>query len=60
MIPILEKLIKREDPLKKNEVGAIVITPTRFVHHFSLGLSIFHIGLQYLLLPVPIYVCLYR
>ncbi|KIJ41309.1 hypothetical protein M422DRAFT_229784 [Sphaerobolus stellatus SS14] len=31
VIPILEKLIKRkqENPLKKNEIGALVISPTR-------------------------------
>lgn len=29
VIPIIEKLLRREEPLKKNEIGAIVITPTR-------------------------------
>ncbi|KAI0093577.1 DEAD-domain-containing protein [Irpex rosettiformis] len=29
VIPILEKLIRRESKLRKNEVGALVITPTR-------------------------------
>ncbi|XP_032742566.1 ATP-dependent RNA helicase DDX55 [Rattus rattus] len=29
VIPILEILLRREEPLKKNQVGAIVITPTR-------------------------------
>lgn len=29
VIPILEKLMRRETKLRKNEVGAIVITPTR-------------------------------
>ena len=31
VIPILEKLIRRESKLKKNEVGALVISPTRYV-----------------------------
>ncbi|KAI7871186.1 P-loop containing nucleoside triphosphate hydrolase protein [Spinellus fusiger] len=29
VIPILEKLLGREEPLKHHEIGAIVITPTR-------------------------------
>ncbi|KAG1177947.1 hypothetical protein G6F70_001229 [Rhizopus microsporus] len=29
VIPILEKLLRREEPLKNYEVGAIIITPTR-------------------------------
>ncbi|KAI0693285.1 DEAD-domain-containing protein [Cytidiella melzeri] len=29
VIPILEKLIRRENKLRKNEIGALVITPTR-------------------------------
>ncbi|KAI0818534.1 DEAD-domain-containing protein [Irpex lacteus] len=29
VIPILEKLIRRESRLRKNEIGALVITPTR-------------------------------
>ncbi|CAH1801905.1 unnamed protein product [Owenia fusiformis] len=29
LIPILEILLKREEPLKKKDVGAIIITPTR-------------------------------
>ena len=31
VIPILEKLIRRETKLKKNEIGALVISPTRYV-----------------------------
>lgn len=30
VIPILEKLIRRESKLKKNEVGTLVISPTRY------------------------------
>ncbi|KAI8393272.1 P-loop containing nucleoside triphosphate hydrolase protein [Radiomyces spectabilis] len=29
VIPIIEKLTRREDPLKKHEIGALIITPTR-------------------------------
>ncbi|PVG02638.1 DEAD-domain-containing protein [Serendipita vermifera] len=29
LIPILEKLINREQPLRKNEIGALIISPTR-------------------------------
>ncbi|XP_077998273.1 ATP-dependent RNA helicase DDX55-like [Glandiceps talaboti] len=29
LIPMLEILLKRSDPLKKREIGAIIITPTR-------------------------------
>ena len=31
VIPILEKLIRRERKLAKNEIGALVISPTRCV-----------------------------
>ncbi|KAJ3412685.1 ATP-dependent rRNA helicase spb4 [Chytridiales sp. JEL 0842] len=29
VIPVLEKLLRRETPLKKNEIGAIIVSPTR-------------------------------
>ncbi|KAI9323629.1 P-loop containing nucleoside triphosphate hydrolase protein [Dichotomocladium elegans] len=29
VIPIIEKILRREDPLKNNQIGAMVITPTR-------------------------------
>ncbi|ORZ21298.1 P-loop containing nucleoside triphosphate hydrolase protein [Absidia repens] len=29
VIPIIEKLLRREDPLKNHEIGAMIITPTR-------------------------------
>ncbi|KAG2206278.1 hypothetical protein INT47_007292 [Mucor saturninus] len=29
VVPILEKLLRREEPLKNHEIGAVVITPTR-------------------------------
>ena len=28
-IPILERLLRREKPLKGNEVGALIVSPTR-------------------------------
>lgn len=31
VIPILEKLVRREKRLRKNEIGALVISPTRYV-----------------------------
>lgn len=31
LIPILEKLLRLDQPLKKHHVGAIVISPTRWV-----------------------------
>lgn len=33
VIPIIEKLIRRESRLKKNEIGALVISPTRYAAH---------------------------
>lgn len=30
VIPILEKLLRRETALKANEIGALVISPTRY------------------------------
>jgi ATP-dependent RNA helicase DDX55/SPB4 len=29
VIPVLEKLVRRENKLGKNEIGALVISPTR-------------------------------
>ncbi|GAN00825.1 DEAD-domain-containing protein [Mucor ambiguus] len=29
VVPILEKLLRREEPLKNHEIGAVIITPTR-------------------------------
>ncbi|ELR18238.1 DEAD/DEAH box helicase domain containing protein [Acanthamoeba castellanii str. Neff] len=29
LVPLFEMLLRREDPLKKHEVGALIITPTR-------------------------------
>lgn len=29
VVPILEKLLRREDPFKNHEIGAVIITPTR-------------------------------
>jgi ATP-dependent RNA helicase DDX55/SPB4 len=31
VIPILERLTRRESRLKKNEIGALIISPTRYV-----------------------------
>jgi len=31
VIPVLERLIRREARLRKNEVGALIISPTRYV-----------------------------
>lgn len=30
LLPIVEKLLKLQDPIKKHHVGAIVISPTRY------------------------------
>ena len=30
VIPIIEKLAHRETPLRKNEIGALIISPTRY------------------------------
>lgn len=29
VVPILERLVRRESKLRKNEIGALVISPTR-------------------------------
>ena len=29
VVPIIEKLLRREEPLKNHEIGAVIITPTR-------------------------------
>lgn len=33
VIPVLEKLVRRERRLRKNEIGALIISPTRCVEH---------------------------
>lgn len=38
VIPVLEKLIRRESKLRKNDIGALIITPTRCVHSTSFWL----------------------
>jgi ATP-dependent RNA helicase DDX55/SPB4 len=30
VIPVLERLIRRKERLRKNEIGALVISPTRY------------------------------
>ncbi len=30
LIPIVERLLRLEDPIKKHHVGAIIISPTRY------------------------------
>lgn len=30
VLPVLERLIRREKPLRKNELGALIISPTRY------------------------------
>lgn len=40
LIPVVEKLLRLEEPIKKHHVGAIIVSPTRYV--FShMGLSLF-------------------
>jgi ATP-dependent RNA helicase DDX55/SPB4 len=29
VIPVLERIIRRENKLKRNEIGALIISPTR-------------------------------
>jgi len=36
VIPVLERLIRRETRLKRNEIGALVISPTRYVAMYHL------------------------
>lgn len=35
VVPILERLIRRETRLRRNEVGALVISPTRYAFFYS-------------------------
>lgn len=37
VIPIFEKLVRRDRKLAKNEIGALVISPTRCVLLFGIG-----------------------
>lgn len=32
LIPVIEKLLRLEDPIKKHHVGAIIVSPTRYVN----------------------------
>ena len=38
VIPILERLIRRESKLRTNEIGALIISPTRWVSNLLLNL----------------------
>jgi ATP-dependent RNA helicase DDX55/SPB4 len=40
VIPIIERLIRRETRLRRDEVGALVISPTRFAE-FKVQLAFF-------------------
>lgn len=31
VVPIVEMVLRRETPLKKHQVGAVIISPTRYV-----------------------------
>lgn len=46
LIPVIEKLLRNEDPIKKHHVGAIIISPTRElatqIHQVLLSLLEFH------------------
>ncbi|KAE8356539.1 ATP-dependent rRNA helicase spb4 [Aspergillus coremiiformis] len=46
LIPVVEKLLRLEEPLKKHHVGAIIISPTRElasqIHNVLLSLLAFH------------------
>lgn len=46
LIPILEKLLRLDEPIKKHHVGAIIVSPTRElasqIHNVSLSLLKFH------------------
>lgn len=39
LIPVVEKLLRLEEPIKKHHVGAIIISPTRYVIFRSAGLG---------------------
>lgn len=39
VIPIIEKLIRREMPLSNNQVGAIIISPTRYASSTFIAMS---------------------
>ena len=33
LVPIIERLLRLDDPIKKHHVGAIIVSPTRFIPH---------------------------
>lgn len=39
VIPILERLIRRDSKLKKNEVGALIISPTRWFLFYAFAMN---------------------
>lgn len=41
-IPVIEIILRRSQPLKKHQIGAIVISPTRWVSRQRAGTSIPH------------------
>jgi len=37
VIPVLEKILRRDKPLGKREIGAIIVSPTRYASEKNLG-----------------------
>jgi len=35
VIPIIERIIRRTSPLRNNEIGALIISPTRYVPYLK-------------------------
>lgn len=45
VIPVLERLLRRETKLRQNEIGALIISPTRCVHAFyEMEISLFRVS----------------
>lgn len=44
VVPILEKLIRRENRLRQNEVGALIISPTRYAGRLFYEVWLFDTG----------------
>lgn len=54
VLPILEKLIRKERKLKQNEVGALIVSPTRYVSAVPSWVGILSKKLQRACYPDPL------
>lgn len=51
LIPLVEKLLRLESPIKKHHVGAIIVSPTRYGGHDSISFDFYYFYYYYFTSP---------